>query len=90
MEAQPCQVVAKVDVRMKTKLTKATKDVSSHVGASHSHTLLITKRVTPTIWMYTRHQYVMTVESHGDQRIFNPEQILGKWSKKECSILMMT
>ena len=29
-------------------------------------------------------------KSQRDQMIFNPEQILGSWSTKECSILMMT
>ena len=69
---------------------KLTASVALHVGASHGHTLLITKRLSPTILMYSRHQCVMTVESQRDQMIFNPEQILGSWSKKECSILMMT
>ena len=44
-----------------------------HVGAFHGHTVpSITKKVSPTIWMYSRHQCVMTVESHGDQMTFNP------------------
>ena len=51
---------------------------------AHGHTLLITKKVSATIQMYSRHQCVMTVESHRDQMIFNPESILGNWSKRKA------
>ena len=42
---------------------KLIASVALRVGASHGHTLLITKRLSPTILMYSRNQCVMTVES---------------------------
>ena len=57
-----------------------------HVGVFHGHTLLITKKVSSIIWMYSRHQ---VCDDSGKPRRpddFQPRVNISKLVKMESSI----